>query len=42
MKRIGLVIATIVISLCANAQTTIKYRKLLEPEGLSIMTTNQL
>lgn len=41
MKRIGLVITTIVISLCANAQITIKYRKLLEPEGLSIMTTNQ-
>lgn len=39
MKRIVLIIAVFLLALSVNAQS-IKYRRLLEPKGLSVMTTS--
>ena len=39
MKHILFIVAFIFLSLSLNAQS-IKYRRLLEPDGLSVMTTS--
>lgn len=39
MKRLWLIVAFIFITLSLNAQS-IKYRRLLDPDGLSVMTTS--